>query len=302
MRLEPLPQREDVKSSPIFLLGTGIIEACESRAIIPLDLYRVFEVVRCCALMTLKWGDRSLIFKALNSMHRTSSKLSTLVWAGRNNTLHKKLESLNGLLVTTVRNVISEIGEDGARVPKHIKDCFFHEWNPDFVKGFIHPLLLTQDVFLEFLQAYMRDSDALSMWVLDGILDLLTEENERLGWLDQFEKITACILKLLATQDCFYSQSQRVQYLVASRREHDREGLYQTVFSVGSHTLRWKLIHLVMKIAKQENSEDVNQLFHNVNNERLLSWAIKDPAVVHLESYIDRAEVVAWVQHIIESS
>ncbi|GMH39310.1 hypothetical protein BSKO_07208 [Bryopsis sp. KO-2023] len=302
MRLEPLPQRDDVKSSPIYMLGSGIIEACESRAIIPLDLYRVFEVVRCCALMTLKWGDRTLIFKALNSMHRTSAKLSTLVWAGRNNSLHKKLESLNGLLVTSVRNVITEIGEDGGRVPRDIKDCFFNEWNPDFIKGFVHPVLLIQDVFLEFLQAYMRDSDTLSMWVLDGVLDLLTEENERLGWLDQFDKISASILKLLATQDCFYTQSQRVQYLITPRREHDREGLYQTVFLVGSHALRWKLIYLVMRIAKQENSEDVNQLFRNVGNERLLSWAIKDPAVIHLESYIDRKEVIDWVRQIVESS
>lgn len=219
-----------MKASPIYLLGLGILEACGSRTIIPLDLLRVFEVVRCCAQMVLKWGHRSLILKQLTAMQRTAAKLSALVWAGRSSSPPKKLESLYSLLLRTVQSVTNDIDDECCRIPKVVRDCFCEDCDPEFVKGFVHPLLLVQAEFVEFLQIYMWDSDSLSIWVLDGLLDLLVEENDRMGWLDQFDKITNSILKILSTGDCFHGHSQRAHYLIQPKRDRDSQGLYQTIF------------------------------------------------------------------------
>lgn len=227
-----LTMQENVKSSPIYQIGMGIIDACDSRTIVALDLLRVFEVVRFCAQMTLKWGHHTLVLRQLSAMQRTSAKLSALVWAGRNNTLPKKLESLNLLLIQILQAVTNELGEEAGHIPNIVKDCFNDDLDPDFVKGFVHPLLLVQPEFVEFLQKYTWDNDSLSMWVLDGLLDLLTEDNDRSGWLDQFDKITASILKLIGSEDCFHAQSQRAQYLIQPKRDRDREGLYHAIFSI----------------------------------------------------------------------
>lgn len=69
-----------------------------------------------------------------------------------------------------------------------------------------------------------------------------------------------------------------------------------------SNIFRWKLVYLLMRISKQEGNDDVNRLFRNASNDRLVNWVAKDGALSQLESYISRKEVYEWTRQITGAS
>ncbi|GMH39011.1 hypothetical protein BSKO_06909 [Bryopsis sp. KO-2023] len=286
---------EDVEASPVFKLGTGLLDVFQrGEWTVDSDLVPLFDVVCSCVLVTLQLGYKPLWTRAVRVLSKVSSDLAKTVWGGHAVQM-LKLETVNKIFARLVREGVAGEGPSSG-APYEISMEMREEFaqHPHLAKGFVHPLMLVKDEFVEFLQAYIWDCDNATFQVLEAMEDLLSDEASLAG--HDTVLVSKSICRIAGIEDKF--QTHRMVYWLF-RPEQTKAGIWHMAFGRFGRQHRWRLLYLLMQLSKY--GEETTEHFRKRPNwTRLLGWMVKDGAVeggkVSGEPGIDKREVYKWAQ------